>query len=183
MSANGDSGEVIRVSPEIKKIRDADLLIGASLLIIFGWTAYESFRMSAERIAAGTATIYTAPGLVPFIISLIIIFCVISVIRRAISDGADLTFLSPRGLKASYSVPGAFSAMIVMAFLSAYVFLLAPFVPFALSTFIFTAGFMLLYKAAKPVWIFVISFSFSLVVVNFFSIVVGVRFPVRYWYF
>ena len=167
---------------QTKKIRDADLLISALLIAGSLWTAYESFRMSHEVYSKGFATLYTVPGLFPFIVSVAILGCSIYVFLNALRVGGDLKFLLPAAVKESFTSLEAFTPTIVFAALVIYVFILAERVSFDIATFIFAASLMAVFKATKFIWIIIISAIYAVVIVYFFGEVVGTSFPVSIFF-
>jgi len=165
-----------------KKIRDADIPI--SIIFILGtiWTAYESIRMSYEMYSKGLATLYTVPGLFPFIVSVCILICSIVVLVNAVSVGGDIKFLSPDALKKTFTSLQAFTPTIVMGLMVIYVFLLADRIPFVIATFIFIFLLMTIFKATKIIWIILIGASYSVAIVYFFTTVVGTQFPISLFF-
>jgi hypothetical protein len=171
------SGEI---DQKTKKIRDADILI--SLFLIAGclWTAFESVRMSYRAYMRGFAKIYTAPGLLPLIVSIAIIVCASHVFMKAFRDGGDLKFLRPEQLKRIFSHFHAWTALLIMGLLGLYVFIAIEHLPFTLATFLFVAAFMLIFRATKRVWILVIASLYAIAITYFFVAVVNTRFPVMF---
>jgi len=165
-----------------KKIRDADLIISALFIAGSLWTAYESFRMSREVYTKGLANLYTVPGLFPFIVSVAILGCSIYVFLNALRVGGDLKFLLPSNIMKSFNSLEAFTPTIVFVALVVYVYILAERISFDIATFIFVAFLMAVFKAAKLIWIIVISALYAAVIVFFFSEVVGTSFPVSIFF-
>lgn len=163
---------------KIKKIRDGDIVISTLFIIGSLWVAYESIRMSYEMYSKGLATLYTVPGLFPLIVSIAIFGCSISVLLNALKVGGDLKFLSVTSLRKTFSDFDAFIPAIVFGLMVIYVFILVERLPFVIGTFIFITAMMAIFKAAKGVWIVCISTIYSLIVVYFFTTVVGTSFPI-----
>jgi hypothetical protein len=161
-----------------KKMRDGDIVISTFFIVGSLWTAYESIRMSYEMYSKGLATLYTVPGLFPLIVSIAILGCSISVLLNALRVGGDLKFLSPDSLKKTFSDFEAFIPAIVFGLLAVYVFVLVERVPFVIGTFLFISTMMVIFKAAKGIWIVSISAIYSLIAVYFFTAVVGTSFPI-----
>jgi len=167
-----------RLDEKTKKIRDGDIVISTVFIIGSLWTAYESIRMSHEMYTKGLATLYTVPGLFPLIVSLAILGCSISVLLNAFKVGGDLKFLSVTSLKRTFSDFEAFIPAIVFGLMIIYVFILIERLPFVVGTFIFITSMMVVFKAAKSIWIVCISAIYSLIVVYFFTTVVSTSFPI-----
>lgn len=184
MAQPDNSPEVTQPALEAKtkKIRDADLVVSALFIAGSLWTAYESFRMSHEVYSKGLANLYTVPGLFPFIVSVAILGCSIYVFINALRVGGDLKFLMPSKIKASFSSLEAFTPTIVFAALAVYVFILAERVSFDIATFIFVASLMAVFRAAKPIWIIIISAIYASAIVYFFGEIVGTSFPVSIFF-
>lgn len=161
-----------------KKIRDADIIISTIFIVGSGWSAYESLRMSHEMYSRGLATLYTVPGLSPFIVSICILVCSVVVLVNAIRVGGDLKFLFPAALKKTFSSLQAFTPTIIMGMLCTYVFILVQRIPFTIATFVFITLLMTIFKATKVHWIIVIGVLYSVAIVYFFTTVVGTQFPI-----
>ena len=166
-----------------KKMRDGDILISSVMIVGSLWTAYESFRMSHEMYTKGLATLYTVPGLFPFIVSIAILGCSVAVLLNAFREGGDLKYLRLSSLKKSFSNFDALIPTIVFLLMGIYVFVMAERIPFEIATFTFVAVTLITFKAAKGVWAITISAIYSLVIVIFFTVIVGTSFPVSFFYY
>jgi hypothetical protein len=162
---------------KVKKIRDGDILISILMILGSSWAIYESLRMSYEVYFKGRATLYTVPGLFPFIVSLCILGGSIWVFINAIRSGGDLKFLSPCALKKTFSSFKAFIPTIVMGLMWIYVFIFVGRIHFIIATFLFISLFMITFKATQWIRILLISALYSAAIVYFFSKVVGTQFP------
>lgn len=166
---------------EPKKIsyRDADILLSCVLIGIFGYTAWDSYRMSAERIGKKMATLYTAPGLIPFIVSTLIIICSGAVIVHAYRSGGRLRLAAfLEGAKGALRSEKGRSTIIVFLFLFAYIFILIGNVPFVYATLIYVLLSLFTFRAGRPVTLTIIGVLYSVGVVMFFARIVGTGFPV-----
>ena len=165
-------------------IRDADIVLGIILFGFFGWTAFESFRMSKERIDKGMATIYTAPGLVPLVISVLLLICIAYVIVYSFKKGGSIRVKDYlQFIKNSFSREETRSTFMVFLLLIVYIYLLIGKIPFIPATLIYMLSFLFLMKAGKPIVITVIGVFFSVAIVLFFYWTVGTYFPVGlFWW-
>lgn len=165
------------INEKVKKMRDADIPISILMILGSSWAVYESLRMSHEVYSKGQATLYTVPGLLPFIVSVCILGCSIWILINAIRAGGDLKFLSPSALKRTFSSFKAFIPTIVMGLMWIYVFIFVGRIHFIIATFLFISIFMVAFKATRLIRILLTSALFSLAIVYFFSKVVGTQFP------
>jgi len=165
-------------------IRDADIVLGIVLILFFSWTAAESIRMSKERIDKGMATVYTAPGLMPLVISVLILVCVTYVVVYAFRNGGRIRIKEYFQIfKGSLSDEKTQATLLEFFLLSAYVFLLIGRLPFIPATIIFVLVSLFVFKAGKPLTLILIGVPFSVAVVYFFYRVVGTVFPVGlFWW-
>lgn len=166
-----------QLDEKTKRIRRGDLIISPVMIVGGLWFAYDSFMMSYGTIQSGEATIPTSPGLLPFLISLLIVACSVAVLRNAIRSGADLSFLAPEVIKRVASKFENWTALLVMAMFAVYVFVLIGRIPFIAATILFGVAMMGVFKAAKPIWIAVITVTYATIVVYCFSTFAATQFP------
>jgi len=160
-------------------IRDIDILLGIVLVGFFTWTAVKSILMSRERIDKGMATVYTAPGLMPFIISTLIIICLIYVLVYAFKNGGRFRFREYFQIfKKSLSDEKTKATLLEFFLFFVYVFVLIGKLPFIPATIIYVLICLFIFKAGKPLSLIVIGVTYSIGVVLFFYRVVGTVFPV-----
>lgn len=160
-----------------RRLRRGDLIISPLMILGGVWLAIDSFLMSRETILSGESTVATSPGLLPIIISSLIVICSVSVLLNAIRSGADLSFLKPSALGPIASKFENWTSLIVMAMFAIYIFVLIGRIPFIAATILFGVSMMLVFKAAKPIWVFVIVGVYSLVVIYSFSELAATQFP------
>ena len=159
-------------------IRDVDIILGIILFAFFSWTAYEAIRMSKERIDKGMATLYTAPGLMPFIMSLLILICVVYVIIYAFRHGGRIRTREYFHLfKSSLSDEKTRTTLLVFFLIFVYIFILIGRIPFIPATIIYVLASYFIFKAGKPLHLIIIGVSFSVGIVYFFYRIVGTYFP------
>lgn len=158
-------------------IRCGDLVISPLMVVGGLWFAYDSYRMSHAAIVAGKATIETAPGLMPFVVSTLIVLCSVYVFVNALRSGADLGFLQWARLKPALTNREKLTAPIVMGLFAAYVFLLIGNLPFLVATVIFGIAMMGIFKATQWRWIIVINVVYAAVVVYCFTEFAFTKFP------
>lgn len=167
---------------ELKKLsyRDVDILLSCGLIGIFGYTAWDSYRMSAERIGKKMATLSTAPGLMPFIVSILIIVCSVSVITHAARSGGRLRrptdyFGALRGV---FKDETGRSTLTIFSLLFLYIFGFIGNIPFVFATLLYVLLSLFVFKAGKPAGLVAIGVLYSVGVVLFFAKIVGTSFPV-----
>jgi len=165
-------------------IRDGDIILGIIFLLFFSWTALESIRMSRERIDKGMATVYTAPGLMPLIISVMILVCAIYVVVYAFMHGGRLRFREYFSIfKNSLSEEKTRATLLEFFLFFVFIFLLVGHIPFIPATIIYVLICLFVFKAGKPVPMILIGVAYSIGIVYFFSVVVGTVFPVGlFWW-
>ena len=132
----------IESSPEERPSPRADLVSAAVWIAFGGAVVYGSWTM--DRLEHLGATVYTAPGLVPGALGLIIFFLGGLLALRAVRQGA----LTPEGI--SNAVPDVdgrkrmLLALVLMLFYAAG--MLGHGVPFWLATFLFVTVFVALFE-------------------------------------
>jgi len=162
---------------KVLTIRRSDLIVSTIMILGGLWFAYDSFKMSYLTIKAGHATIATSPGLFPFIISVLIILCSISVLLNAIRSGASLTFLTPSFLKRWAANFENWIPLVVMCYFVVFVFILIGRIPFIFATLSFGMAMMLTFRATRVIWIVVINVVYSTFVIYCFSNFAYTKFP------
>jgi len=160
-----------------RHIRCGDLIISPLMIVGGIWFAYDSYLMSHAAIAAGNATIPTAPGLMPFVVSTLVVLCSIFVFVNALRSGADLSFLRWQRLTPVLTDRGNLTAPIVMGLFATYVFVLIGTVPFLVATVAFGVTMMAIFKATKWRWIVVINAIYAVFVIYCFTNFAYTKFP------
>lgn len=172
-----DSQPRTEMDPKIRRIRCGDLVISPLMIAGGLWFAYDSYQMSHAAIAAGKASIPTAPGLMPFVVSVLIIICSIYVLVNALISGADLSALRWQRLKPVLADRENLTAPIVMGMFAAYVFVLIGNLPFVVATAVFGITMMAVFKATRWRWIVVINVAYAFFVVYCFTEFAFTKFP------
>jgi hypothetical protein len=139
-------------SPEVKKTRQADLVISPLLIVLSLWFGYDSYILSKKAIMAGQATISTSPGLFPLVTCTAIAACSIYVLIHALKTKPSLSFLSWRTIRKHYSAFDPWVSIIVFGMFAIYVFVFLNRLPFELATVIYILAMMVTFKAAR-LWI------------------------------
>jgi hypothetical protein len=171
-------GKIMEKKEQKLSIRDIDIILGIVFFIVFGWTAWQSILMSKERIEKEMATLYTAPGLMPFIISILILICTAYVLIYSFKHGGRIrTTEYPLILKNCVSQKKGRSTLWVFFLVFVYVFFLIGNLPFIPATLIYVLFSLFLFKAGKPFILLIIGTLFSVGVVYFFAQIVGTAFP------
>ena len=159
-------------------MRDMDIILGLVFFGFFGWTAYEAIRMSKERMDKGMATIYTAPGLMPLIMSILILICVTYVIIYAFKQGGRIRIKEYlHFFKSSFLDEKTRTTLLVFLSIFVYIFILIGRIPFIPATIIYVLASYYIFKAGKPLPLIIIGVTFSVGIVCFFHSVVGTYFP------
>jgi hypothetical protein len=149
-----------------------NIFTAIGIIIVCAWVVIGSVEMSKRALDQGVAKIYTVPGLLPFIIAIITmgmsIYVVLAYLPKIKSTRIDFK----KALESMYA------PLLVFGLLFFYVFILIPHTPFVLGTIIFTSLFMAAVNATSVFKIAIISVVYSVLIVLFFTTVVGVQFPV-----
>lgn len=160
-----------------RHIRCGDLIISPLMIVGGIWFAYDSYLMSHSAIATGNASIPTAPGLMPFVVSVLIVLCSAFVFVNALRSGADLSFLQWRRLKPVLTTRENLTAPIVMGLFATYVFVLIGNLPFLVATVVFSIAMMGVFKATKWRWIVLINAVYAVFVIYCFTNFAYTKFP------
>jgi hypothetical protein len=174
------SGDDPKKIPELKNSQ-ADLIIGILLIIVNIWVAYESVHMSIVIYQKTGGTIYTVPGLFPFIVSVILIICALRVITRAVASGATLKSFSIEQFKNTLKDRDSYTMIIVIAWMAIFVLILIRIMPFEIATAGFILFLLLMFRATSLWKAILISIVYASAVVFFFARVVGTRFPMSFF--
>lgn len=166
-------------SPEERthRIRRGDLIISPLMIAGSCWFAYDSYEMSRIAIETGNATIPTSPGLMPFLISVLIAICSVRVFVIALRSGADLSFLRLESLRPHFAQREHWTAPIVMGLFATYVFVLIGHIPFLAATIAYGIAMMVFFKATRWIWILTINVVYAVFVVFCFSEFAFTNFP------
>jgi hypothetical protein len=156
-------------SPDVKKIRQADLVISPILIALSAWFGYDSYVLSKKAIMAGQATISTSPGLFPLVTCAAIAACSVYVLIHALRTRPSLDFLSWQVIRRHYSAFDPWVSIIVFGLFAIYVFVFLNRMPFELATIIYILAMMIIFKATRlwiavPVAVFYtlgVAFSFT----------------------
>ncbi len=147
---------------KIRRDRDlffAILLVAGSIALIF-----YSFRISLHAMETTDAHFYTAPGFSVMFVGICLFILAIVLFFTAIKAGAGLSWLAPMKVFYRLRQRPALATVLIFAYLYFYMVLLwesVPYlnvhVPYWLNTFIFLLLMMFSFKAAKPLYIILIS--------------------------
>jgi len=118
--------------------------IGLNLLGIY--VVFESVRLSLPYLESGDATWSDMPGLSPIICSILLMLLTIPVIIKSVKAGGKLRYFISRDFRDGLCGSEAQIFYVVFASMLVYVFLLFPYLPYALATLIFLVGSMALLK-------------------------------------
>lgn len=102
----------------------------------------ESVRLSLPYLENGDATWSDMPGLSPIICSILLMLLTIPVIVKSVRAGGKLRYFVSRDFLAGLCGAEARIFGIVFASMLVYIFLLFPYLPYALATLIFLVGSM-----------------------------------------
>lgn len=149
----------------------SNILTISGIIAVCFWIIIESVKMSKEAIENGTAKLYSAPGLLPFVIAFFTIILSVFILIHYSKKRPN------KKIKLKQLYESLKNPLIVFGLLFLYIYILIPKVPFVISTIIFTSLIMTVFNAASILKIIIISLIYSLMVVYFFIKVVGVNFP------
>lgn len=119
-------------------LRRADLIFSLALMCIGIYMIISSFGLlinpfgrdfslvSGDEIKANIEEWYLSPGLLPFIIGLLLLICAIALFSTARKRGAKIDFLTREKVIALFRKKEFFSAIIVIGVMSIYAFVLMP---------------------------------------------------------
>jgi hypothetical protein len=126
-----------------KQMRKADF-ITSIVLIIFGITI-SSMAVRMPRLEEKGINPYTAPGVVPGILGVIILFLSLIMFIRTIRQADYLPRFQKGNVKALLKDEGTVRLLISLALCLLYALVLVGHIPYILATFLFTRGFILLF--------------------------------------
>lgn len=161
--------------------KKGEVILSSIFVLISIWLMYRSVVMSIIIHQRTEAAIYTLPGMFPFIVSMLIFFCSLSIILKRFKEGFSFGRVSLKRTMKTIFEGDARVFLITMGSMLIYVGLLIPFLPFEIATFVFVLVLFRIFKAAKLVPSLIISLTFSVVVVFFFAVVVRTPFPHTYF--
>ena len=167
---------------KVGTIRKADLAVSPLMIIGGLWFAYDSLRIIIETVRSGHATISTSPGLMPLIISVLIVITSISVLLHAIRSGARPTFLKPAVIREWVSSFENWTPLVVMLYFLIYVFGLIGRVPFVVATISFGVVMMITFRATKLIWILLINVCYTVFVIYCFTNFAYTKFPMNLFF-
>jgi hypothetical protein len=167
---------------EDKKIlRKADIVFGTILILISSFFLFQSFKMprTADILRAqnNREALLTAPGIMPALVSAILIILGILLIVGALKEGAKLTKEDLSKVKTWFGTVESKNTMIMFAIIVVYIFGLLGRLPYIVSTFIFLAAFMFIFKAASWKWVLFIAALTSIAIAFAFGNIVMIPLP------
>lgn len=164
-------------TPHDLKRHQGELVISVALMAGSVWTFYQGIIMSIDIYRRVQPPIYTLPGVLPMIVSTLILLASIKVLRYAMAHGASFRALKSMWIKLPEKGSETATVTLVLGWMAIYVLVLIEYLPFEIATFVFTFVLMWLNKAATLWKMVVISLVFSVVVTYFFAEVVRTPFP------
>lgn len=125
------------------------------------------------------ADILTSPSLTPTILGVGIIFCAVLLLLRSLKGVGLATVLgdTAKAFKAFCSSRLIHFSLLGIAWMALYIFVLVELLGYALSSFVFLIGIMLMLGATKKKWIAVISLVAVVAVVVLFQVIFHIRLP------
>ena len=162
---------------ELIQKRRGELVLSSLFMLLSVWFMYRSVVMSIIVRRRTGATIYTLPGMFPFIVSLLIFICSLSVVVFVLRKNILLPKITGAAIRGMLENRELRIFLFTMGWMFVYVVLLIPYIPFEIATFVFITTLFLVFRAAKPAWSVLIGLLFSIVVVYFFTAVVRTPFP------
>ena len=122
------------------------ILFCIGLIVLSLYVVIESIRFSIPYLDRGDATFFDMPGLSPILASLLLILLSVLVIRKSAALGGKASYYFSRDFVKALGGTEARLVCIVFGTLVVYVFLLFPYLHYALATLIYLVGFMALLK-------------------------------------
>ena len=154
-----------------ESLRKADIVFGILLIIVSAFFLFQSLTMPIEGLKAkNRAEIsYTAPGLVPAVVCTILIILGIILIIQTLREGTRLKKEDFSAVIRWCTSKQSRNMWAVIGIFFIYIFIMIGRLPYIASTFIFLAGFMFYFKAAKLWKILVISAAATAVIAYSFG--------------
>lgn len=156
-------------------MRKMDIVFGVILVLLGMFFAWQSYKMPWNGISGGG--VLAAPGLLPLIISIVLMLCGVILIVSAVKEGTRIT---KEDLKAALKVLKSKAAVriyVMLVIIAGYIFGLVGRIEFTLATFIFLSVFFLYVKAGKW-WGCLILAAVVAVAISFaFGTLIGIPLP------
>ena len=162
-----------------KTLRKCDIAFGVFLVLlsaVFFAMAFNMPVMAIGRTSVGPE-IFTAPGLLPMVISASLCLMGIILVISALREGARLSREDFKNAVAKLKSPESRRMALMGLIIIVYAFGLLKRVHFLLATFIYLAVFMFLFKAAHPVKIIFIGVITAALIWFFFGRVALIPLP------
>jgi|GEM_PF-4475315 uncharacterized membrane protein YecN with MAPEG domain len=160
-----------------KTLRKTDLAFGAVLFVLALFFLGKSLQMNREAMDVFGSVLYTAPGFLPAIVSIILMILGLTLMISAWREGARLSIGDFRAAWGAMKSNTAIRIYGIVAMFGVYIFLLIGLLPFAVATFLYLFGFMLLFKAGHWLKLLFISALSSLAIVYVFQELVNIPLP------
>lgn len=147
---------------EDKKIlRKADIIFGVILILASSFFLYHALKMPRTsdvlRTTSAREAILTAPGLMPTVVCITLIALGLLLIYGALKEGAMLTSEDFANFKGWFKKADSKNTFIMFAIFIVYTFVFLGRLPYAVSTFVYLAAFMFVFKATSLKMIILIS--------------------------
>lgn len=142
-----------------KTLRKTDIAFGAFLIILSIFTFVLAYRMPVKTtgLIFSGQDFATAPGLLPMVISAILLLLGVILLVSAVREGARISRDDIRKVIARMKSPESGRMALICLIIIVYSFGLLKRIHFLAATFIYLAVFMFLFKAAHPAKIFILS--------------------------
>lgn len=142
-----------------KTLRKADMAFGTFLILLSVLSFIEAYRMPIKTTGTifGGKNIATAPGLLPMVISMVLLILGMILVVSAIREGARITVRDLKKVVDAFKRPQSKRMELICLIIILYSFGLLKRIHFLAATFIYLFVFFLLFKAASPIKSFIIS--------------------------
>jgi hypothetical protein len=159
------------------KKRNYDLFFGILLFLFSLYILIESWRMPIEKVGGYYTAFYSAPGFLPFLVSVVLLGMGLYLTLYSVKRGGNLKWISWPNFLWLMRERRTHRVLLILALCGLYAFVGIGNAPYWLVTFIFLVVFMLLFKATKPWKIFVLSAGCVLALHLLFAVVFEIPLP------
>ena len=153
-----------------KSLRKSDIVFGILLVAVSSLFLYLSVTMPTEGLKARNRAelVYTAPGVVPSLICIVLIILGIFLIIGTLREGARLKKTDFSAVLHWCVSKESQRMWMIIGIFAVYIFVMIGRLPYMVSNFLFLTGFMVCFNAAK-LWkiLFISAFTTAIIVYSF----------------